>query len=93
MSNQVKYLGLKRDLPFAICSNRLALPAESFLSKIDRRRTTVSQNDNPGGEIIVKLDPLIKDIVADFLQHRKENASAILNAIENSDIINKIKNE
>ncbi len=45
----------------------------------------MNQNENPGGEIIVKLDPLIKDIVADFLQHRKENAAEISNAIENSD--------
>ena len=45
----------------------------------------MSQTDNAGDEIIVKLDPLIKDIVADFLQHRKENAAAIFNAIENSD--------
>lgn len=45
----------------------------------------MNQNDNAGDEIIVRLDPLIKDIVADFLQHRKENASAIIDAIENSD--------
>lgn len=45
----------------------------------------MNQNDNPGDEIIVKLDPLIKDIVADFLQHRKENASAITEAIKLSD--------
>ncbi len=45
----------------------------------------MNQSDNPGDEIVVRLDPLIKDIVADFLQHRKENASAISNALENSD--------
>ena len=45
----------------------------------------MNHNDNAGDEIIVKLDPLIKDIVADFLQHRKENAVAVSNAIENSD--------
>lgn len=45
----------------------------------------MNQSDNPDDEIIVKLDPLIKDIVADFLQHRKENASAISDAMENLD--------
>ncbi len=45
----------------------------------------MNHNDNAGDEIIVKLDPLIKDIVSDFLQHRKENASAITDAIEKSD--------
>jgi len=42
-------------------------------------------NDDAHGEIIVHLDPLIEDIVADFLQHRRENTSAITDAIENSD--------
>ncbi|MCI0811768.1 MAG: Hpt domain-containing protein [Chloroflexi bacterium] len=44
-----------------------------------------NSNDDTRGEIIVRLDPLIQDIVIDFLQHRRENASAISDAIETSD--------
>ena len=42
-------------------------------------------NDN-NNEIVVHLDPLIQDIVDDFLQHRKENASAISEALETGDL-------
>ena len=42
-------------------------------------------NDNDRDEIVVRLDPLIEDIVADFLQHRRENVSSILTASEAAD--------
>lgn len=35
---------------------------------------------------MVRLDPLISDIVDEFLIHRKENAAAILDAVEGSDL-------
>ena len=41
--------------------------------------------DNAGEEIVVRIDPLIQDIVADFLQHRRENASEIFVAMETAD--------
>jgi len=42
-------------------------------------------SDNAGEEIVVRLDPLIQDIVADFLQHRRENVPSILDALEAAD--------
>ena len=42
-------------------------------------------NENDREEIVVHLDPLIEDIVADFLQHRRENVSSILEAVEAAD--------
>ena len=45
----------------------------------------MNQNNDSGDEIVVRLDALIEDIVPDFLQHRSENAAAILVAIETSD--------
>jgi len=47
--------------------------------------TMANKNDNDGDEIVVHLDPLIEDIVADFLQHRKENVASILDALEAAD--------
>ena len=44
-----------------------------------------NRNDNEG-EIIVRLDPLIQKIVPEFLQHRRENAGLIWDALENSDV-------
>ena len=44
------------------------------------------KNTNDNNEIVVHLDPLIKDIVDDFLQHRRENASAISEALETGDL-------
>ena len=41
--------------------------------------------DNNGDEIVVRLDPLIEDIVGDFLQHRRENVTSILDALEAAD--------
>lgn len=43
-------------------------------------------SDNSNEEIVVRLDPLIKDIVGDFLQRRRENASNILAALAESDL-------
>jgi len=44
------------------------------------------KNTNDNNEIVVHLDPLIQDIVDDFLQHRRENASAISEALETGDL-------
>ncbi len=41
--------------------------------------------DNAGDEIVVRLDPIIEDIVGDFLQHRRENVTSILDALEAAD--------
>ncbi len=45
-----------------------------------------NRNDKNSGEIIVQLDPLIQSLVPEFLQHRRENASSIWDALENSDV-------
>ena len=42
-------------------------------------------SENAEEEIVVRLDPLIQDIVADFLQHRRENVASILDALEAAD--------
>ena len=44
-----------------------------------------NRNDNEG-EIIVRLDPLIQRIGPEFLQHRRENAGLIWDALENADV-------
>lgn len=53
--------------------------------KHDSDGLDLNQNENPEGEIVVRLDPLIRDIVPDFLQHRRENTAAISVAIDTSD--------
>ena len=40
---------------------------------------------NDGDEIVVRLDPIIEDIVGDFLHHRRENVTSILEALEAAD--------
>lgn len=44
-----------------------------------------NSSDNPGGEIVVRIDRLIEDIVDEFLQHRRENVTSILDALEVAD--------
>ena len=40
---------------------------------------------NASDEIVVHLDPIIRDIVGDFLRHRRENVTSILDALEAAD--------
>ena len=44
-----------------------------------------NSNDNAQDEIVVRVDPVIRDIVGDFLQHRRENVTSILGALDAAD--------